>query len=158
MTRDLVVTARPIRSARIAVASSIVIVIVFGVTAIVMPHANAGAHFSWKDQVGTAVVGLIIGAAALIPTRPRLWADVHSVRARAYLGAPRVIPWELVTAVEFPDKLRFARLVLPGEETVALYAVQRFDRERAVEVMRGLRQLFAQTHATAAEPPAASSE
>jgi len=43
--------------------------------------------------------------------------------------------------VQFPDKLRFARLVLPGEETIALYAVQRFDRERSVAVMRGLRAL-----------------
>jgi hypothetical protein len=43
--------------------------------------------------------------------------------------------------VQFPDKLRFARLVLPGEETIALYAVQRFDRERSVAVMRDLRRL-----------------
>jgi membrane protease YdiL (CAAX protease family) len=146
MTTELVVTARPIRSARIAVACSLLIVALFSVTAIAMPHANAGAHFGWKDQIGTAVVGLILAALALIPTRPRLWADEQRVRTRAFLGPPREIPWELVTAVEFPDKLRFARLVLPGEETIALYAVQRLDRERSVAVMRGLRELFARTH------------
>jgi Bacterial PH domain len=144
---EWIVTARPVRSARLAVAGAIVIVIVFGITAIVMPHANAGAHFGAKDQVGTAVIGVILGAAALLPTRPRLWADEHEIRARAYLGAPRVIPWELVTAVEFPEGLRFARVVLPGGDTLALYAVQRFDRERSVAVMRGLRELFARTHA-----------
>ena len=44
--------------------------------------------------------------------------------------------------------MRFARLVLPGEETLAIYAVQRLDKERAVEVMRRLRVLFATTHPT----------
>jgi hypothetical protein len=48
--------------------------------------------------------------------------------------------------VEFPSKVRFARLVLPGEETLALYAVQRLDRDQAVDVMRRLRALFAATH------------
>jgi hypothetical protein len=33
--------------------------------------------------------------------------------------------------------------VLPGDELVVLYAVQRGDGERSVEVMQGLRALFA---------------
>jgi hypothetical protein len=37
-------------------------------------------------------------------------------------------------------------LVLPGEETLAIYAVQRLDREYAIEAMRGLRRLYARTH------------
>ena len=36
--------------------------------------------------------------------------------------------------------------LLPGEETLAIYAVQRLDREQSVEVMRRLRALFAATH------------
>ncbi len=143
---DLVVTARPIRTYRVGVAAAIFIVVVFAITAVVMPHANAGASFDWKDQLGTGVLGLIIGGAALLPTRPRLRADAHAVYTRAYLGPYHEIPWELVKGVEFPGKLRFARLVLPGDETVALYAVQRYDREHAVATMRGLRQLFAETH------------
>jgi len=146
MSTELIVTARPIRTSRIAIASAVLIVVAFGVTALVMTHANAGAHFHWKDQVGTAVLGLILGGLALLPTRPRLYADAKGVYSRAYLGAPRFIPWDLVVDVQFPDKLRFARLVLPADETVALYAVQRIDRERSVAVMRGLRQLYAQTH------------
>jgi Bacterial PH domain len=140
--RDLVVTARPVRTSRIAVAASAFIFVVFVVVAIVMPYANAGVTFHWKDQVGTGLIGVILAGTALLPTRPRLHADIHGVRARAYLGPYREIPWDLVVAVQFPDKLRFARLVLPGEETLALYAVQRFDRERSVAVMRGLRALF----------------
>ena len=45
--------------------------------------------------------------------------------------------------MRFPAKVRFAQLVLPGEETLAIYAVQRWDRERAVEAMDGLRALLA---------------
>jgi hypothetical protein len=146
--RSLVVTSRPVKSSRIAIAVAIVIVVVFGVTALVMPHDNAGAHFFWKDQLGTAFIGLIIGGAALLPIRPRLRADIHGIQARAYLGAPRTIPWDVVTAVEFPRKLLFARVVLLADETLPLYAVQRMDKERAVEVMKGLRALFRATHPT----------
>jgi len=142
---DLVVTSRPIRSTRIAVGVSVFILVAFGITAAVMPHDNAGAHFFWKDQLGTAFIGLILAGAALLPVRPRLRADINGIQARAFLGAPRTIPWNMVVAVEFPRKLLFARVVLPGEETLALYAVQRLDREHAVEVMRGLRLLFRAT-------------
>lgn len=139
---ELVVTARPVRTALISWVAAGVILVAFVVIAIVMPHANAGADFHWQDQLGTAIVGVVLAGTALLPTRPRLRADIHGVQARAYLGPYREIPWSLVVAVQFPDKLRFARLVLPGEETVALYAVQRTDRERSVAVMRGLRALF----------------
>jgi hypothetical protein len=65
---------------------------------------------------------------------------------RSYVGNYRTVPWSAVVAVQFPSNARFARLVLPGDEILALYAVQRADGEHAVEVMRDLRQLFAQTH------------
>ena len=78
--------------------------------------------------------------------RPRLRADAKAVHLRGYIGNWRTIPWDAVVAVEFPSNVRFARLVLPGDETLALYAVQRADRERAVETMRRLRGLFAAAH------------
>jgi hypothetical protein len=141
-----VVTARPIVMTRIGYVAAAFVFVVFLVTAIVMPHANAGAHFGVKDQVGTAVLGVILGGLLLMPTRPRLHADATSVRLRAFLGGWRTVPWELVVAVEFPSKVRFARLVLPAEETLAIYAVQRLDKEQAVDVMRRLRALHAATH------------
>ncbi len=143
--QELVVTARPIRSSWIAVGGAVLLFAVFLVVALVMRRDNDGVIFDTKDQVGTAVLGLILAAAALIPTRPRLRADIHGVQTRAYLGSPRFIPWDLVLGVDFPQKLRFARLLLPGDETLALYAVQRMDRERSVAVMHGLRQLYAQS-------------
>jgi hypothetical protein len=144
-----VVTARPIRTARIANAAAAVTLAVFVVVAIVMPHANAGASFGWKDQVFTAVLGAVVAGGLRLPARPRLRADAEAVHMRSYLGNWRTIPWDAVVAVEFPSTVRFARLVLPGDETLALYAVQRVDREHAVETMHGLRRLFAATHPVA---------
>jgi hypothetical protein len=140
------VTARPIRTARIANAAAVFAFAVFVVVAIVMPHANAGATFGWKDQVFTVVVGAVVAGGLHLPARPRLRADAQAVHMRSYLGNWRTIPWDVVVGVEFPSSVRFARLVLPGDETLALYAVQRTDREHAVETMRALRELFAATH------------
>jgi hypothetical protein len=139
------VTARPVKTARIANAVAAIVFAVFVVIAIVMPHANAGASFGWKDQVFTVVIGAIIAGGLRLPARPRLRADREAVHMRSYLGNWRTVPWEVVVGVEFPANVRFARLVLPGDEILALYAVQRADRERAVETMQGLRRLFAAT-------------
>jgi hypothetical protein len=146
VNNDLVVTARPVRTTRIAIWTASIVLVVFIVVAIVMPHANAGAHFSWKDQVATGVLGVILAGFILVFTRPRLRADTDGVTIRNHWGSYKTIPWDLIVGVEFPDRRRFARLVLPGEETIALLAVQRLDRERSVAVMRGLRELFARTH------------
>ena len=140
------ITAKPVVMARIGYAAAAVVFAVFLVTAIVMPHANAGAHFGVEDQIGTAVLGVILGGLFLMLTRPRMEADRDSVRLRSFLGGWRTVPWDVVVAVDFPSKVRFARVVLPGEETLAIYAVQRLDKEQAVEVMRRLRALFAATH------------
>ena len=140
------VSARPVLMTRIGYASALSVFTIFLVIAFVMPHDNAGAHFGVKDQVGTAVLGVILGGLFLMLTRPRLHADRESLRLRSFLGGWRVVPWDLVVGVEFPSKVRFARIVLPGEETLAIYAVQRLDKDQAVDVMRRLRALFATTH------------
>ena len=140
-----VVEARPILMSRIGFGCAAVVLTVFVVTAIVMPHANAGAHFGIKDQIGTAVLGVIVGGLFLMLTRPRLYADRAGVRMRSFLGGWRTVPWDVVERVEFPAKVRFARIVLPADETLALYAVQRVDKQQAVEVMRRLRALLAST-------------
>jgi hypothetical protein len=141
-----VVTARPIRTARYANAAALIAFAVFVVVALLMPRDNAGATFGWKDQAFTVVIGAIVAGGLRLPARPRLRADTQAVHTRSYVGNWRTIPWETVVAVEFPSNVRFARLALPADETLALYAVQRMDREQAVETMRGLRRLFAATH------------
>lgn len=140
----MTVTSRPVSTTRIAVAVAAAVLGVFVVVAIVMPHANAGAHFSWKDQVSTALIGVILAGFILVFTRPRLRADEAGVHIRNHWGPYKTIPWDVIVGVEFPKGRRFARLVLPADETIALYAVQRSDHERAVAVMRELRELLAE--------------
>jgi PH (Pleckstrin Homology) domain-containing protein len=146
MSDRALVEARPMKVGKIATISSIAVFAIFIVIAVVMPHANAGASFGWKDQVFTVVLGAIVAGGLHLPARPRLRADATAVRMRSYLGNWRTVPWDVVVRVEFPRNVRFARLVLPGDETLALYAVQRLDGEYAVATMQGLRQLFAATH------------
>jgi hypothetical protein len=141
-----VVTARPHRSARIADAAAVVVFLVFVVVALLMRRDNAGATFGHLDQAFTVVLGVLAAAGLHLITRPRLRADETVVRMRGFVGNWRTIPWDVVLAVEFPSSVRFARLRLPGEETLAIYAVQRLDRERSVAVMRSLRELHARTH------------
>lgn len=140
------IDARPVLMSRIGYASAVTVFAIFLIIAIVMPHANAGAHFGIEDQAATAVLGVILGGLFLMLTRPRLHADRESLRLRSFLGGWRTVPWDVIVGVEFPSKVRFARIVLPGEETLAIYAVQRLDKEQAIDVMRRLRALFATTH------------
>lgn len=148
MAEQLVVEARPVRTGRIANGCALGALILFIVIAIVMRSDNAGATFHLSDQIFTVVLGLIIAGGLRLPARPRLRADAEAIRFRGYLGDWRSVPWSAVRAVEFPSKVRFARIALGGDESLALYAVQRADRETAVATMRGLRELFAQTHPT----------
>ena len=140
------VTARPIRMSKVGYTSAAVVFVVFAVTAGLMPRDNAGAHFGGKDQLGTLVLGIVLGGLFIMLTRPRLHADLEAVRMRAFLGGWRTVPWDVIVGVEFPKKVRFARILLPGDELLALYAVQRWDRAEAVVAMHGLRALFAATH------------
>ncbi len=149
MTVTVKVTSRPVVMARIAWACSGVVLAAFTVTAFVMRHANAGATFTTKDQIGTFVVGVILAGLLIMPTRPRLYADADGVRLRSFLGGWRVIPWDLIVRVDFPARVRFARIVLPADEALAIYAVQRLDRARAVETMNQLRELWAASRAGA---------
>ncbi len=148
----MTVTARPRRTAAAAVAVGVAVFAVFQVVAVVMPHANAGATFSGSDQVATALIGVLAGAAFWPFTRPRLVADERGLRFRAFFGTWRDVPWSMVRGVEFPSGVRFARIQLPGGEMLTLWAVQRWDREHAIAVMRGLRALYAEARGT----PAAS--
>ena len=138
-----VVTARPVLLARIGYASAVFVLAVFVIVAFVMKRDNAGAHFVGSDQIATVLIGVVLAGLCLMPTRPRLRADADGVRMRSFLGGYRFVPWDVVVRVEFPRKVRFARLVLPGEETLAIYAIARVDKQRAVESMRELRALFA---------------
>jgi hypothetical protein len=132
---------------RIGWISAGVVLVVFVIVSLVMRRDNAGASFGPKDQVGTAVLGILIAAGCWLLTRPRLEADAASIRLRSFAGNYRTVTWDVIRSIEFPSNVRFARIVLPGDESFAIYAVQRLDGERAVQTMRELRALLAEVRA-----------
>lgn len=141
--RTGVVTARPVRAVRYAVLGAVAVLALFCVAALILRStSDNGVGFTTADQVGIAGTGLLLALLILSITRPRLRADAGGVDCRGFFSGYRHVDWELVTAVEFPPKARFARLVLPGDELIPLYAVQRGDGERSVAVMQGLRALY----------------
>lgn len=142
------VRARPVVIARWAVGAAVAVLALFVVIALVMTGSeSAGAPFTSSDQIATGLIGLLAAAGILLLTRPRLVADRHGLRSKAWAGRYRYIPWDVVVDVRFPTGVQFARAVLPGEEYLSLYAVNRFDGERAVETMDRLRALQARVRA-----------
>lgn len=137
------VTARPYKSARISIVVAAVVLIAFAICAVILKRTTDGVTFTDADQVGIFGCGILVAIGILCFTRPKMRADESGVDTRGFFGGYRHVDWDLVTAVEFPPKGRFARLVLPGDELITLYAVQRGDAERSVVIMRQLRALHA---------------
>lgn len=141
---DEVVTAKPVVLARIGWASAAIVLAVFVIVALLMDRHTAGAHFVSNDRIGTLIIGIILAGLCIMPTRPRLRADAEGVHLRSFLGGWRHVPWGVIIRVDFPRNVRFARIVLPAEESLAIYAVSRLDKAHAVVTMRALRALHAE--------------
>jgi hypothetical protein len=137
-----IVTARPIVTSRWVLSVAAAIVIAFLVIAATLTSATTLTDgVSWLDRVSIFGLGLLIAAIVATPAWPRMTADADGVRTRGFVGGCREVPWELVHAVEFPPRARWARLTLADEETITLFAVQRADGTASVEVMDRLRAL-----------------
>lgn len=103
---------------------------------------SSGVIFRTADQVGIAVLGIIIAALVLLFARPRLRVGPAGIGVRN-LVAERVIPWSEVVDVSFPVGARWARVDLPDDEYVPAMAVQAVDKGRAVDAMDRIRDLVA---------------
>jgi hypothetical protein len=135
------VTARPVKAARIATVVAVVVGAAFIACAVALPHTTDGVRFTVADQFGIGGTGVLIALAIMSITRPRMRANTDGIDTRGFFGGYRHVDWDLVNRVDFPPKARFARLVLPGEELIVLYAVQRGDADHSVTVMNQLRAL-----------------
>jgi hypothetical protein len=142
------VRARPVVSAAWCWGVAAAILAAFATIAAILKSSSDGVTFHSGDQIAIAGIGVAIAGLVSLFTRPRLIADRETVRIRGILGDYRVVPWNVVRSVDFRPKWRWARLVLAADETVSLYAVQRWDGARSVETMRRLRAL----HAAATTP------
>ena len=141
---------RPVVMRRVAFALMAFFVVFFVVLALLMPTHEDGASFGVRDQIAAGFIGPLIALGVSFLARPQLRVDVDGIHLKGFLSNWKLVPWDLVVGVRFPAKVRFAQVVLPGEETLAVVALQRFDGDRAVEAMRSLRAWFA-----ASRPPVA---
>lgn len=107
--------------------------------------APSGVTFATSDQVGIALVGLIVAGGVLLFARPRVRAGASGIEVRNVLGT-KMFPWAQIIGVSFPPGARWAHLELPDDEYEPLMAIQAVDKERAVAAMEAIRAVMQEYH------------
>ncbi len=118
------------------------IVVVFAVLAALLRITDTGVHFRIWDQFAVAMIGVFIGSAFLLFTRPRLRAGAQGVAVRNLFGE-KLVEWDLVEELTFPEGAAWARIELPDDEYAPVLAIQIYDRMRAVDAVRDFRAIHA---------------
>lgn len=136
---------RPVRLTRLCRLLAAVLVVVFTVVGVTL-NVGSAQVFGLADSIAMVVLGLMLGAIVLGFTRARVQADAAGLRIRGALGE-KVVPWGVVAAVRLDDAQPWASLDLQDDDTLALFAVQANDGERATEAVLALRRLLRASHA-----------
>ena len=133
---------RPRRLVRVCWSVAALVVVVFGVLALLLPTGQSeSASFGVADQVAFFVLGLIIAGLALLFTRARVEGTVDGVHVRNPFGT-KDVPWQVVREVRLDEGAPWAVLELHDDETVQLLAVQSNDGDAAVDAVLELRALL----------------
>ncbi|RJO68469.1 PH domain-containing protein [Nocardia panacis] len=138
---DLVV--RPHRAVRTAWICAAVVALVFIVGGIWMRTGSTGVEFRVADQFALIGTGLLLAAAILLLTRPRVRVGPSGVSVRNILGDSD-FPWDYIRGVSFQDRKSWARLELVDDDYVPMLAIRSNDKERAARAMDRLRELGVQ--------------
>ncbi|MFF3223600.1 PH domain-containing protein [Nocardia suismassiliense] len=101
---------------------------------------STGVNFRVVDQIAMIGIGLVIAAAVLLLTRPRVRVGAGGVSVRNILG-DNDFSWDTVRGVTFPDRKAWARLELVNDDYVPMLAIRSNDKVRAAEAMERLREL-----------------
>ena len=133
---------RPHLTPYFAYGAALLILIAHIAVGALLKIGSTGVVFQTADQVAIALLGAVIAGAVLMFARPRLRVGAAGVAVRNLVGY-KVIPWELVVGVSFPQGARWARVDLPDDEYVPVMAIQAVDKERAVDAMDRVRDLLA---------------
>jgi hypothetical protein len=132
----------PRRLRRICLVLAVIVLVVFGVLALLLPRGTAdGQAFGVADQLSFFGIGVLLTAGVLVLTRFRVRADERGIWVRNSLGE-RYFPWAVVVSVDLPDGGTWAQLELHDDETVALLAVQTSDGDVAIDALIALRRLL----------------
>jgi hypothetical protein len=142
--------SRPRKIRVVATIAAVVLVAVFTLVAILLRDTPTGVIFQLSDQVAMVGIGVLLGAGAMLLTRPRVRADAKGVEVRNLFGT-RWFDWDIVEHVSFPDGSAWARLELPDDEYVPIMAVQAIDGLSAVTATRELRRIHQRSAAETAE-------
>lgn len=124
---------RPFRSLLVQVAARVLqVAVLLGSLAIMFLTGRIPGveHWNWVDQVGTAIVGLLIIAALERWSRLAALPDESGVTVRNFVGSRRVT-WPEIIGVEFGEHRPWAVLDLSDGSTLSVMAIQRSDGARA---------------------------
>ncbi|WP_019204331.1 PH domain-containing protein [Tsukamurella sp. 1534] len=101
---------------------------------------DTGPLFRTSDKIGMALIGVVLAGGALLFTRPRLRIGPDGVAVRNLLNE-NTYGWDVVQGFSFPKGTAFARLELPQDEYVSVWAIQARDGELAVQAIARAREL-----------------
>ncbi len=135
-------TYRSRRTARYATVVAALFVVANVVVGILLRVSDTGVRFRITDQIGLAMIGVVLGSLIMTLTLPRIRVGTAGVAVRNVLGE-RLFTWDDVEWIWYPDKGHWARLELPAFEHVPVMAIHANDGVRAVEAMDTFRELFA---------------
>lgn len=137
--------ARPRRVTRICWIAAVLVVAGSVLVASAMGTlTEGGGVFHGADQFAMVGLGVLAGAGIVAFTRPRLWVTNTGVRIRNVVGGYH-LPWQVITAVSFPQGASWAQLELADDDVVSVMAIQAVDKQHAVEAVRRLRKLLAES-------------
>lgn len=103
-----------------------------------------GGTITWVDQIAMIGLGVIGAAIALSFLRLRVRADEKGIEV-TNVASKRYFPWQVVTAINFTDKMTWATVELADDDEMSIMAVQVSDKGRAVAAIKHLRALLEQS-------------
>lgn len=119
--------------------AAVAVVAFFAVIATALVRGEA---FGGGDQAAMIGLGLVFAAGILAFTRPVLRADASGVRIRNLVGGYE-LPWQVIRSVRFEHGAAWVTLELADDDVVSVLAIQRADKQYAVDACRALRELLA---------------
>ncbi len=128
------------KSARFAIATAAVLFVTHVTVALLLRVSDTGVYFRTADQIALAGLGVLLAGIALLLTRPRVRVGPEGVAVRNILSE-RLIEWDLVQGLSFPDGAMWARVDIPDDEYISVMAIQSNDRGHAVAAVRKFRSL-----------------
>ena len=132
-----------VRPRKITILATVAAAVVVGVSilaGVLLKDVDEGVSFRTTDQIGTIGIGVVLAAAIMTTTRPRLRATEAGLWVRNMLG-DRFFAWTMVIRVAYPPNAPWAQLQLPDDEIHPVMAIQSLDRGRAVRALEQVRRL-----------------